>query len=221
MAESDLKSAGCAPSRHARRRERNRARLVAATRQVMAQKGLQGATIQEITEAADLALGTFYNHFESKEAAMEAVVSAQAASFGDALEEITANMEDRAQAVATCVRFVVRHAASDPVWGWFVLRNERAMLSLADNLAHRAARDIRRGVQDGRFFVHDLDAALLALCGIVPAGIRSQLDGKPVRVSDADLAASLLQLLGLGREEAAEVAHRPLPQDLRISSTGD
>ena len=208
------------PSRQSQRRERNRARLVAAAREVMARKGLAGATIQEITETADLALGTFYNHFDSKEAVMEAVVSAQAADFGDAMEEVIADMDDRALAIATCVRLVIRHAASDPVWGWFVLRNERALLSLAENLAYRAARDIRRGIEEGRFMVHDADAALLALCGMVPAGIRSQLEGKPVRVSDADLATSLLQLLGLERDEAAEIAHRPLPRELSATLTG-
>lgn len=220
MPKSGLKSAGSVPSRHLRRRERHRARLVAAAREVMARKGLAGATIQEITDAADLALGTFYNYFDSKEAVMEAVVSEQAADFGDALEEVIADMDDRALAIATCVRLVIRHAASDPVWGWFVLRNEQAMMNLAEKLAYRAARDIRRGIEERRFVVHDADAALLALCGIVPAGIRSQLDGKPVRVSDADLAASLLQLLGLAREEAAEIAHRPLPTDLRATLTG-
>jgi len=220
MPESRLKSDDCAPSRHARRRLRNRARLVAAAREVMARKGLEGATIHEITSAADLALGTFYNHFDSKEAVMEAVVSEQARDFGDAMEEVIADMDDRALAVATCARLVIRHAASDPVWGRFVLRNEQALMNLADNLAYRAARDIRRGIDEGRFIVHDADAALLALCGIITAGIRSQLDGQPVRVNDADLAASLLQLLGLTREEAAEVAHRPLPKGLRATLSG-
>jgi len=219
MPESGPKSGGSIPSRHSRRRERHRARLVAAAREVMARKGLEGATIQEITDAADLALGTFYNYFDSKEAVMEAVVSAQAADFGDAMEEVIADMDDRALAMATCLRLVIRHAASDSVWGWFVLRNERAMANLAENLAYRAARDIRRGIEEGRFAVHDEDAALVALCGIVLAGIRSQLDGMPVRASDADLATSLLQLLGLERDEAAEIAHRPLPTDVRATLT--
>ena len=219
MPEGGMKSAGSAPSRHARRRERNRARLVVAAREVMARKGLEGATIQEITDAADLALGTFYNYFDSKEAVMEAVVSAQAADFGDAMEEVIAEMDDRALAVATCLRLVICQAARDPVWGWFVLRNERAMANLAQNLAYRAARDIRRGIAERRFVVHDEDAALVALCGIVLGGIRSQLNGKPARASDADLATCLLQLLGLPRDEAARIAHRPLPTSIRTTLT--
>ena len=221
MPESGTKSGSSTPNRHERRRRRNRARLIAAAREVMARKGLEGATIHEITSQADLALGTFYNYFDSKEAVMEAVIDAQAADFGDALEEIIAPMEDRALAVAVCVRLVIRQAASDPVWGWFLLRNEEAMRALGRNLAYRAARDIRRGVEEGRFAVDNEEAALVSLCGIVVAGVRSQLGGGPARVSDAELATSLLQLLGVSRRDARDVAQGPLPTDLRTSLTGN
>jgi len=217
--KSALRTDTSVPSRHTRRRTRNRARLVAAAREVMARKGLDGATIQEITDTADLALGTFYNYFDSKEAVLEAVVAAQADDFGDAMEEVIADMDDRALAISTCARLVIRHAASDPVWGWFVLRNEQAMVNLYEKLAYRAARDIRRGIEEGRFDVRDEDAALVGLCGIILSGVRFQLGEGPVRVSDAGLAACLLQMLGLTTEEATEIANRPLPSDLGASLT--
>ena len=53
-------------SRVARRRARVRAELLAAARQVFARRGYQDATITEITELADVAMGTFYLHFRDK-----------------------------------------------------------------------------------------------------------------------------------------------------------
>ncbi len=55
------------PSRVARRRARVRADLLAAARQVFTMRGYPDATITEIVQVADVAMGTFYLHFREKE----------------------------------------------------------------------------------------------------------------------------------------------------------
>lgn len=62
-----------APGRVARRRARVRADLLAAARQVFTTRGYQEATISEIIQIADVAMGTFYLHFRDKEALLAAV----------------------------------------------------------------------------------------------------------------------------------------------------
>jgi AcrR family transcriptional regulator len=47
--------------------------LLAAARRVFAEKGLPNATISDVTEAAGVAKGTFYLHFDSKEALLGAL----------------------------------------------------------------------------------------------------------------------------------------------------
>lgn len=54
-------------SRVARRRARVRADLLAAAGQVFTTRGYQDATITEIVQIADIAMGTFYLHFRDKE----------------------------------------------------------------------------------------------------------------------------------------------------------
>ena len=61
-------------SRSERRRNRQRQRLVDAARQIIARKGLSGLTVQDVTEEADMAVGSFYTYFPSKEALLEAVI---------------------------------------------------------------------------------------------------------------------------------------------------
>ncbi len=51
----------------------NRAKLIAAARKVFAEKGLASATARDIVRETDLASGTFYNYFDSKEDAFRAV----------------------------------------------------------------------------------------------------------------------------------------------------
>jgi AcrR family transcriptional regulator len=53
--------------RVARRRARVRGDLLAAARRVFAERGYQDATIAEITQRADVAVGTFYLHFRDKD----------------------------------------------------------------------------------------------------------------------------------------------------------
>ena len=61
------------PGRVARRRARVRADLLAAARQVFTTRGYQEATISEIIQIADVAMGTFYLHFRDKEALLVAL----------------------------------------------------------------------------------------------------------------------------------------------------
>lgn len=55
------------PGRRQRHRAEIRARLIRAALKLFATRGLEATTIQDITEAADVAKGTFFNYFSSKE----------------------------------------------------------------------------------------------------------------------------------------------------------
>src|SRR5208283_4338387 len=54
------------PTRSDRRMVRNRKALLGAAERLIAAKGFERVTIDEIAEAADLAKGTFYNYFDDK-----------------------------------------------------------------------------------------------------------------------------------------------------------
>ncbi|MGD0585692.1 MAG: helix-turn-helix domain-containing protein, partial [Oryzomonas sp.] len=54
-------------SRRARRSEETRARIFKAALELFAERGFNAATIEAITEAADVGKGTFFNYFENKE----------------------------------------------------------------------------------------------------------------------------------------------------------
>jgi AcrR family transcriptional regulator len=66
-----LPAAASAGARHLTRRERHsaavRQRLFDAAMRLFAQRGFQNITVEEITQAADVGKGTFFNYFPSKE----------------------------------------------------------------------------------------------------------------------------------------------------------
>src|SRR6058998_608988 len=62
------------PGRREERKAANREKLLAAARRVFARKGLGEATARDIVRETDLATGTFYNYFDSKEDAFRALL---------------------------------------------------------------------------------------------------------------------------------------------------
>jgi len=56
---------GSEPSRLERRKQRTRAALVKAAQRLIAE-GKVNVPVLEITRAADVGMGSFYNHFDSK-----------------------------------------------------------------------------------------------------------------------------------------------------------
>jgi AcrR family transcriptional regulator len=60
--------------RREERKAHNREKLLAAARHVFAEKGLGEATARDIVRETDLATGTFYNYFDSKEDAFRALL---------------------------------------------------------------------------------------------------------------------------------------------------
>jgi AcrR family transcriptional regulator len=64
-----------AANRFERRKERTRGDILRAAEQVMARKGVHATKIADIAEAADVGVGTFYLHFETKEAVFDALVA--------------------------------------------------------------------------------------------------------------------------------------------------
>ena len=66
---------GSGAGRRQERKAENRAKLLAAARKVFAEKGLGAATARDIVRETDLATGTFYNYFDSKEDVFRALLS--------------------------------------------------------------------------------------------------------------------------------------------------
>jgi AcrR family transcriptional regulator len=105
-----------APDRHARRRKATRAKLVEAAKSLFARQGVDNTRIQEITDEADVGFGSFYNHFQSKEALIEVVLADTVAAQGAEIDALTAQLDDPAGIISAAHRSFVRRARDDPDW---------------------------------------------------------------------------------------------------------
>jgi AcrR family transcriptional regulator len=75
------------PDRRSRRSAELRERLFRAALQLFAQKGFGETTVEDITEAADVGKGTFFNYFPSKDHILLAFGEMQLAKLESAVDE--------------------------------------------------------------------------------------------------------------------------------------
>ncbi len=201
----------------------------------MAQKGMEGVAINEITEAADVGLGSFYNHFESKEAIHAAVLDSVFEEFADTLDRMAADLPDPAETIAVALRHTLLRARREPVWGHFLLREGLSARALSRGLGPRLLRDIQKGIGAKRFVADEPLVSVITVGGAVLTAIAIELrfDAGEEPVTDMlkmigysqegfaeRTASSLLQTLGVPRAEATEIANRPLPIVVTLAKHG-
>jgi AcrR family transcriptional regulator len=211
-------AAAAGVARGSGRRLRTRARLIEAARQLVAIRGIEATPISEITDAAGVGVGSFYNHFETKEDLLEAVIADTFEAHGAALDRIHEGKTDVAEIFAQNIRLTVRLVDRDPVWGGFVVRTGLYVPELRSSLGSRLARDLRQGFDAGRFASYDEATTVAAIGGALLGVMRTKLTGELPRDADRFLAEELLRLLGLRPAEAAEIAGRRLPSLARLVS---
>jgi AcrR family transcriptional regulator len=185
--------------------------LTEAASVLIAEKGVSGLRISEITERADVALGSFYNHFESKEDLVKAVVADTIGARTRTIVAEMASLEDPADVVSFACRRVVRIAYEDPELAWLFVNLERADALFETLVLPYAVETLDRGVASGRFDVTETHIALTGIVGSALAVMRAILDGRYGPDADVVFTEGVLRSVGLDRAEAREVATRELP----------
>lgn len=200
------------PNRLARRKQRTRAALIAAGQSFIA-AGRLNVPVLEITQAADVGMGSFYNHFDSKEDLFDAALAEALDVHGALLDELTSALDDPAEAFAFSFRLTGRLFRRRPQESQVLLSSGLALLSSDRGVAPRARRDIGAGVAAGRFHVADLSLAMAVVGGAL-LGLGQLLHDEPDR-DDADAADKVtehvLTLLGMPVDEARRISELPLP----------
>src|SRR5690606_27147139 len=107
-AHRDAHAASTAPvSRLQRRKMRTRMALIHAAQGFIAE-GKLAVPVLEITQAADVGMGSFYNHFDSKDELFEAAATEALDGFGALVGSYTAAVADPAAALAARCRLCGR-----------------------------------------------------------------------------------------------------------------
>ncbi|HEY4017823.1 MAG TPA: TetR/AcrR family transcriptional regulator [Pseudonocardiaceae bacterium] len=201
-------------SRLERRKEQTRRKLIGAARAMLAADTAHTASIQEITEAADVGFGSFYNHFTSKTELFQAAVEDVLEETGQWLDRLGTDADDPALTFARSIRLAVRISRARPEVAQVLVRHGLSYMDSDRGLAPRALRDITHGIATGRFQVDNPRLALAAVTGSLLAALHVFLtDADQLDEAACDqLAEQLLRMLGVPAGEARELATASLPE---------
>ncbi|WP_278265248.1 TetR/AcrR family transcriptional regulator [Nocardia sp. AG03] len=201
------------PTRSDRRRERTRAALLGAARKFLSE-GKSAVSIKEITDAADVGFGSFYNHFDSKEQLFDEAVRSALEVYSEMRDQVVARYDDPAEIFAVSFRLTGRLQRLLPEMVRVVLHSGMGVMLRDEGLAPRARHDIVAAQEAGRFEPMDPDLAVMAAGGTL-LGLLQRLDADP----DADAAAlademayRALRMFGVTKRTAQRLSSGPLPQ---------
>jgi AcrR family transcriptional regulator len=182
---------------------RTRQALLKAAHELIVEKGVAGLRIAEITERADVALGSFYNHFATKEELVEGVVANALASLAGEIIPADPGAGDPAVAAITALRRFIRLAYEDEPLSRLLVnlsRGEEVFLSAISPFAHTA---LERTA--GAFEIEDIDVAVATTVGGGLSLIRQILEGQIGAGADAVYARTVLRGFGVNSRQAARI----------------
>jgi AcrR family transcriptional regulator len=211
--QGDAEKPPTAPAnRLERRKMRTRSALIRAAQTFIAQ-GKLSVPILEITQAADVGMGSFYNHFDTKEQLFEAAVTDALDNLGALLDEFTGSISDPAEAFATNYRLSGRLFRHRPQEAAMLLAHSGSLIMSDRGLSPRALRDITAAIERRRFTISDPEVGL-AIAGGMFVGLAVLLRERPERDADAtvdEVAERLLRTLGMTPKQARVICEKPLP----------
>ena len=202
-------------SRLERRREDTRRRLMKATYEIIAKRGMEGLVIQDITEVADVGYGTFYNHFTSKEAIVAAVIDSSRDFAKEIYRRLSEHTSDRAEAFALELLACLRLSKADKTWGWFILRTvlsgEDSRSGIGTDLQRSLYACVQAGVlREDLKMAHEITGGLL-LIGTLRL-LREELpDDYPMKVVE-----TILHNLRFPDKKITAILSKPFP-DLQLT----
>lgn len=204
--------ADAAPSRLDRRKARTRAALIHAAQTFIAD-GKTNMAILDLTQAADVGMGSFYNHFSSKDELFRAAVEDAFDRHGAALDELTRGMDDPAEVFAYSFRLTGRLHRRHPQLSKVMLNTGLSIATSEHGIAPRVRRDIQAGIQAGRFTINDPELAFVIAAGTalcLGQLLHTQPDRDDAQATD-QITEDLLRTFGISTDEAHQICQRPLP----------
>lgn len=194
------------------KRERTRAMLIESALKVVAQRGFDAPTIDDFISAAQVARGTFYNYFATREALLVALGAHVADTIDAEILALFKGIDDPARRIAIAIHCFIAISKRDPDWGWVLVRSlPTAGGGWSEGMRRGVLADIRRGRRTGRFRIPSVQSAVVLGIGTLGAAIRTVLVEPTPPNFSRQIAAMTLQGLGMALDEAEEVAALPIP----------
>jgi len=148
------------------KRARTRAQIVEAAAILLAERPPEALTVDTVVEAAGVAKGTFYYHFESIDELAAAVGEKLGESFDELLGPARLSHQDPIARISFGFTQFLAKAIADPVWARLVVQSAQAPTDFARGIRDNLKRDLSEAKAQGRLTVQDVELAADIVMGI-------------------------------------------------------
>lgn len=193
---------------HEKKKERTRAQLVEAAVRLIADRGIDATTVNDIASDASVAPGTYYNYFPSLDAMLEELAAM-------VCENIEVNSRQRSRArdpgsrIALVLRAHLHRAREDRVWARLLVQFvSRPAFKVRSTLLRGLEDDVIDGIGKGQFTAEADEAAPDLVIGALVLGLLRVSDGHVGSDYDRSLTANILRGLGMVSAAALERVQR-------------
>ena len=188
------------------KRARTRAAILEAAGACYADPGSPPVTVEAVTQAAGLAKGTFYLHFQDL-AALEAELGATLiADLNERLEPARLAVGDPLTRMATAVTILLHDLAAAPPQARLAARAAATMPDVAQAVQARLRGDLAEAQSSGLLAVGSVDLATRIVVGLVEQAAwlfaASRIDATAV----PDIVRAVLRAMGCAPDDAAKRA---------------
>jgi AcrR family transcriptional regulator len=122
----------------------DRLQMMHAAQHIFVRQGVAAARVAEITAAAGVAYGTFYNHFGSKEVlAAELIKRIMEESDQRFQEKIAIGVASPEEVLAELLELSVQEALTNPAWKWILTDSAISLLDISPgHLTYRIGKEL-------------------------------------------------------------------------------
>jgi len=185
-------------TRSDRQRRRTHKALLDAGLTLIAAQGLNRLTIAGITEAADVGMGTFYNHFEDRGEYLRVLFTTNVAQWlADLSDADDPRFPLEANRLATATITLVQLARARPSWGAYVAEVlARPDITIDDEFSALLLPSLERGIEQGCFTINSIELGARYVLGLARQTLLHARAGEIAPDLEVTLATSVLCSLG-------------------------
>jgi len=191
------------------RRDRTRQALIDAGERLIAKSSVSAVSIDEIVAEANVAKGTFYNHFADKDELFTAIVDFVREEVHSHITEETKALTDPARKIARSFCVGLRYQLDHRERVLFLMHSRFSVRPLQDPVETGIVAYVSEGIASGRFHLATTEAGVLLTHGLSGAAYAYSFDEPDAFATIAraqQLSALLLRGLGLPIQESDAIA---------------
>jgi AcrR family transcriptional regulator len=190
------------------KRARTRASILEAARGCYAAERTAPVTVDAVVQAAGLAKGTFYLHFQDLRALEAELGEALIAELGERLEPARLAVRDPLTRMATAMTILLRDLAAEPAEARLAAHAVVEIPEVAKAVQARLRADLAEAQATGLLAIDSIDLAARIVVALAEQAARLFGSGRMDLTAVPDLVRALLRAMGCAPSDAAARAAR-------------